>query len=188
MANETQLSLQSLQLSAGELVGLTKASGAQWPKRLINDYLTTFRDLSNIAIQIDDVIGQVDTNTENIATNTANIQANADNLQTHEDDTSAHGVTGNNVGTEDYAQLAIGGVVLLAALVSDAIDSTATIDTADVGDAPATYLQTYAQEQTDLINETKAAHNQLVTDLNSSIAVINSTLAAMIAAKQMADS
>ena len=188
MANETQLSLQSLQLSARELVGLTKASGAEWPKRLINDYLTTFIDLSNIAIQIDDVIEQVGTNEENIETNATNIQTNADNLQTHEDDTSAHGVTGSNVGTEDYAETAIGGVVLLAALVANAIDSTATINTADLGDAPASYDQAYAQSQTDLINETKAKHNQLVTDLNSSISVINSTLAAMVAAKQMAES
>lgn len=186
MANATQLSLQSLQLSAGELVGLTKESGAQWPKRLINDYLTTFRDLSNIAIQIDSVINQVGINTSGIATNVIAIQTNTDNLQVHENSASAHGVIGSNVGTGDYAQLAIGGTVLLSSLVSDAIDSTATIATVDIGSAPATYDQAYAQSQTDLINETKAAHNQLVTDLNSSIAVINSTLAAMIAAKQMA--
>lgn len=176
MANETQLSLQTLQLSAREVSRMTG-----WGQVMINDYLAKFQDFTIVANQIDDTITQVDTNTEDI-------QTNADNLAAHEEDTSAHGVNGENIGTEDYAQLDTGGAVLLAEFVNDAIDSGATISTPDVGTAPDSYSQTYAQDQTALINEIKAAHNQLVTDVNNAIAQLNLFLESTIIAKQMADS
>lgn len=44
----------------------------------------------------------------------------ASDLLGHTADTSAHGVTGDNVGTQDFATLGTGGVVLLAAPVADA--------------------------------------------------------------------
>ena len=81
-------------------------------------------------------------------------------LKTHEALTSAHGVTGNNVGTEDYASSSIGGVVLEAANVVDAIESTVSVDSPDATDL-ATVIT--------LANETKADLNQLVTDLNLSL-------------------
>lgn len=176
MANTTQLSLQTLQLSAREVSRMTG-----WNQTMVNDYLAKFQDFTIVASQIDNTISQVDTNTEDI-------QTNADNLTAHEADTSAHGVTGTNIGTDDYAQSDVGGSVLLADFVADAVDSSATITDPDVGVAPGTYSQTYAQEQTALINATKAAHNQLVIDVNNAITQINSLLSSIITAKQMAES
>ena len=43
-------------------------------------------------------------NTAAIGENKQAIETNASNLKTHEELNSAHGVTGNNVGTEDFAQ------------------------------------------------------------------------------------
>lgn len=98
-------------------------------------------------------------------------------LTTHEALTSAHGVTGNNVGTEDYASSLIGGVVLEAANVTDAVASTVSVVSPDATDLPTVLT---------LANETKADVNQLVTDLNNAIAQLNAFLAANQTSKQMA--
>lgn len=103
----------------------------------------------------------------------------------HVTDTSAHGVTGDNVGTEDFCTDLIGGVVLLMALVNDAVASTAEVTLADVGVAPVTYDQTYAQAQTDLINDVKAKHNTLLTDVNNAITQLNDMIDKAKTAKQM---
>jgi hypothetical protein len=107
-------------------------------------------------------------------------------LLDHINSNSAHGVTGFNVGSEDYCSATTGGVVLLAGAVTDAPDSTVNILTADVGAAGATYSQAYAQQQTDLINELKAAVNQLATDLNACIEAGNDALGSERTAKQRA--
>lgn len=121
------------------------------------------------------------------ATNTqAAIDEGASDLDAHEALASAHGVTGNNVGTEDYAQTAIGGVVLLADLVANVSATTTAIATADVGAAPATYDQTYADQQTALINECKAKINSLINnDVLDLITQFNDLLQQMKDAKQM---
>lgn len=106
-------------------------------------------------------------------------------LDTHKSNQSAHGVTGDNVGSEDYAQALIGGVVLLASLVNDASQTSSAIATADIGAAPATYNQAYAQQQTDLINECKSKINALVTDAGDVITQLNDLIAKMKTAKQM---
>ena len=55
------------------------------------------------------------------------IETNAENLKTHEELNSAHGVTGNNVGTEDFAQELVGGVVLMAEKLAELEALTLTI-------------------------------------------------------------
>lgn len=107
------------------------------------------------------------------------------NLDNHESDTSAHGVTGVNIGAEDYAQTLVGGAVLLAIKVADATQTSVAIVTADVGAAPVVYDQTYAQSQTDLINENKATINNLVTDVSTLTTQLNAFLSAVQTAKQM---
>jgi len=71
------------------------------------------------------------------------------------------------------------------ALVNDAVASTAEVTLADVGVAPVTYDQTYAQAQTDLINDVKAKHNTLLTDVNNAITQLNDMIDKAKTAKQM---
>lgn len=173
MANETRVSLETLNLSAKQI-----KIGTNWPDFMVNDYLTTFRNSVIIA-------NTTDSNITLIEKNTLDIQTNANNLTAHEDLTSAHGVTGNNVGTEDFATSLIGGVSLLMDLVNDAVNSTQTIVLADIAEAPAAYNQAYTQTLADMSNDTKAKHNQLVIDLNSVANQLNDLIAKSKAAKQM---
>ncbi len=117
--------------------------------------------------------------------NAAAIEVIATDLGDHEALDSAHGATGNNVGTEDYCTDIIGGVALLCELVNDAVESTATITTADIALAPAAYDQAYAETMRVMANDTKAKHNTLVTDLNSAVIQINDLLTKLKTAKQM---
>lgn len=106
-------------------------------------------------------------------------------LDAHVAAESAHGATGNIVGTDDYAQPALGGTVLLAAAVADAVPSAVTPPAA-VAAAGAAYSQAYAQAQTDAINALSTALAQAVADFNSVIAQLNALLASERAAKQLA--
>lgn len=83
---------------------------------------------------------------------------------------------GQLVGNMDYATASVGGVVDLAALVSDLTQ----IVTPDIGAAPAAYDQTYTQSVTDLTNENKAKINEIVTK-------VNEIIAGQISAKQMSN-
>lgn len=109
--------------------------------------------------------------TANSALQTAN-QTKQD-LQDHEQDRSAHGVTGEVVGTGDYAQELIGGVVLLAGKVEPL-----AVDTVSVGDAPATYDQTHEQSVVDAVRS-------LVSKQNDIIGKVNELIQALQDAKQM---
>jgi len=145
---------------------------------MINDYLGIGQGTAAIVLQVNENEASIKTNAEDIATNAANFDA-------HNISNTEHGVTGVNVGTEDFCTELLGGVVLLSDLVADAVSSSATIATADVGVAPGAYSQVYADEQTSLINECKSAHNTLVTDLNAAVTQINDLLAKLKTAKQM---
>lgn len=134
---------------------------------------------------IDENAAAISVNSGNISTNATNITVVTNNFNTHDASDSEHDVTGNNVGTGDFATTSVGGVVRLAALVTDAAVTTATITTADIGTAGATYSQAYAQEQTDLINEEKAKINTLITDVTSAVTQLNAFLAANKTALQM---
>lgn len=111
-----------------------------------------------------------------VAQNSLDITAVTDNFNTHNASSSQHGVTGDNIGTEDYAQTLTGGAVLLAELVNDAVDSTVSVDSPDATDLTSVIT---------LANETKADVNQVVTDLNAAIAQLNDLLAKSKTAKQM---
>lgn len=108
------------------------------------------------------------------------------NLINHVDAESAHGANGNIVGTGDYAQAGVGGVVLLANPVANAVDSTVSVASPDATAAPAAYNQAQAQSVVALVNEMKGDVNQLVIDLNAAITQLNALLAAERSAKQMA--
>lgn len=107
-------------------------------------------------------------------------------LDTHIADDAAHGVTGNNVGNQDYASAGTGGVVLRAVKVTDAVDSTVSVDSPDATAAPIAYDQAQIQAIVTLANETKGDVNQLVTDVNAAIAQLNAFILANQNAKQMA--
>ncbi len=135
------------------------------------------------ASDISDNADNITTNATNIGSNTTTIGTNSTNITNvtnafnmHNGSSSQHGVTGDNIGTEDYAQSSIGGVVLLAALVADAVDSAVSVDSPDATDLPTVLT---------LANETKADVNQLVTDLNAVITQLNEFLANNKTAKQM---
>lgn len=104
----------------------------------------------------------------------------------HVADQSAHGATGDIVGTDDYATALVGGTVLLAAAVTDAIASTVSVTSPDATAAPAAYNQTQAQSVVTLANEMKGDINTLVTNLNSVVTQLNALLASERAAKQLA--
>lgn len=127
-----------------------------------------------------------------IAQNVINIQANVDAilflsnaLSDHVGAFEAHGSNGDIVGFNDTADESTVGLVLRMTEVSNAIATSVNIVTADLGAAPATYDQTYTQTATDLTNENKAAINQLATDLNAAITVLNNLIAASKTAGQM---
>ena len=170
-----------------------------WKPKMVKDYrLITTASVALIGVIVDNEeritaneanilvnAGNISTNATNIATNVTNISTNASNFTAHNTSSTEHGVAGNNVGTLDYCTLILGGVVDLAALVADAVDSTAEVTIADVGAAPAAYNQVYTDEQTDMINDIKAKHNTLMTDLNLVVAQLNDIVSKMITAKQM---
>lgn len=184
MANEFVSSIQTLNLSA---TSIKKMTG--WPDMMTNDYLTNLSNFLEIANKSDVVLAQVDANTAGIQNNADDIQNNkddinvnaddiiivADDLLDHENLNSAHGVTGSNVGTGDFANPSIGGVVLLASLISD----LTAIATADLLAAPAAYNQAYTQLSTALTNENKAKINEIVSK-------VNAIISGQITAQQMA--
>ena len=172
-------------LSNDRLKELTKESGNPWPDLLIEDYQGIIQDYILVADTLDGFDLRISTNADKIKINFDNIQTNTDNFATHNNSTSQHGVTGNNVGTEDFCTEVIGGVVKLMATVTNAVASTQEITLADLASAPAVYDQAYTQLAANLANDTKTKHNQLVVDLNSAITQINDLIAKSKIAKQM---
>lgn len=155
---------------------------------VLSNTLGVANNADNIATNTDDIAD----NSAAIATNTSNISSNASSIGTlqtdlsdHVNSNSQHGVTGDNVGTEDFAQDSVGGVVLLAALVADAAGTASSIALPDLGSAPATYDQTYTQETANLVNECKAQINNLVADSQNAINQLNALLQSMKDANQM---
>lgn len=157
---------------------INNASGAHASSAISYDNTTSGLAAVEIQAAIDEVDGLVGTN----ATNIANV-TNAFN--THNGSSSQHGVTGDNIGTEDYAQTLVGGSVLLAALVSDAAPSAVSVASPDAPVAAAIYSQADTQANVDLTNELKTDVNQAVADLNNVVAQLNEFLANNKTAKQM---
>lgn len=103
-------------------------------------------------------------NAEVIAEARGRLSRLSESLEQHESDTSAHGVTGNNVGTEDFAQELIGGVVLIAANLSELTHSFSSLST-----APAAYNQVYMQSVVDAVNSLGSQQGDIITLLNEVI-------------------
>ena len=170
MAEEFTSSLQTLNLSASQITQMTN-----WPEMMTNDYLTNLRNFLDIAQKADVLVDRVTINEENIELNTQDIEDLQQELSDHINSDSQHGVTGDNVGNEDFAAQAIGGVVLLAGLLSDLTE----IVTADIAAAPGAYDQVYTDLVTSLTNENKDKINEIVLK-------INNLISGQITAKQMA--
>ena len=100
-------------------------------------------------------------NTAAIGENKQAIKTNASNLKTHEELNSAHGVTGDNVGNEDFAQELVGGVVLIAANLAELTHSFSSLTA-----APADYDQTYMQSVADAVNSLGSQQGDIITLLN----------------------
>ncbi len=135
--------------------------------------------------QIVTILGRLTAIDGEIDTLQADVAQVADDLADHVAAQSAHGATGDIVGTGDYASPTVGGVVLLGAAVANAVASAVT-PPASVAAAGATYAQVYAQSQTDAINALSTAVGTLVTDLNAVVTQLNALLASERTAKQIA--
>lgn len=153
-------------------------AGIALPDLLVEDYQGILQDFIFTSDEIDGLESRVIINTENI-------QINAENIETHVTSNSEHGVTGVNVGTEDFCTELVGGVALLSEIVADAVASTQEITLIDIVAAPASYDQAYTQLMADMANDTKAKHNQLVVDVNAAITQINDIISKAKTAKQM---
>lgn len=124
---------------------------------------------------IKDNATEIAQNKQDIATNAQGVSTNAQNLTTHEQLDSAHGVTGSNVGTEDYAQALIGGVVLIASSLEGA-----SISFTPVLAAPATYDQAHMQSVVDAINSLGSNQGDIIT-------LLNQVITTQVTAKQRVD-
>lgn len=199
MADSVISKLQTLSFSYREMEQM--GFNAQFTE----DYLNQLQNMVLVANEIDIDKAAIESNTlrldivEPIVTDNTGrldiaepiIADNTDRLDIVEPIAAANAAaialaSGQLIGNEDFATDLIGGVVNLMALVADAVDSLAEITIVDIGAAPALYDQTYTQSVTDLLNDTKAKHNQLRIDLNLVVTQLNELLANSITAKQMA--
>lgn len=103
----------------------------------------------------------------------------------HVIDQTTHGANGNIVGTADYCTGAIGGTVLLASAVANAVASGANA-ALNPNAAGVAYLQADAATWVAMLNEHKTQINLLKTDLNLAITQFNALLASERSAKQLA--
>jgi len=120
-----------------------------------------------------------------VTQNESDIADNRSDFDAHVIDTTTHGTTGEIVGTGNYASAAIGGTVLLAAAVANAVPSAANA-ALNPNTAGLAYLQADAATWVAMLNEHKTQINLLKTDLNLAIAQLNALLASERAAKQLA--
>lgn len=99
-----------------------------------------------------------------VAENKKGIADNKQNLTDHENETSAHGVKGNNVGTEDFAQSLVGGVVLIASNLAELEALTLSIPS-----APGEYSQEYMQTVANGINSLVSKQGDIITLINEAL-------------------
>lgn len=141
------------------------------------------KNAENIQINTDGI----EQNVDDIATNAQAIIDLTDALNLHVEAEQAHGSNGNIVGFNDFADELTYGLVKRMTLISNAITSEAEVTAADAASAPATYNQAYTQALADLSNDNKAAINQVITDFNNAVAVINEIITNSKTAKQMSE-
>lgn len=141
-------------------------------------------------------VGSLNTSVISISLQTADLDARlviveddlgdlTSDFNLHTADQSAHGATGDIVGTDDYCTATIGGTVLLAeplapnALVSFTITSTPN-------PAGVAYSQADAASWVAAINEIKADFNALITEFNFLVSKVNAIIDTQETAKQRA--
>ena len=158
----------------------------EWSAALVLDYLDKSEyggELTQRTLAIGQAAYDLQVTVEGIEINLADV---SDNLYTHIGANSAHGATGDIVGSGNFATAVKGGAVLLADAVANATASTVSVASPNASAAPATYSQAQVQELVTLANELKTDLNQAVSDLNAAITVINNMLASERTAKQRA--
>lgn len=136
---------------------------------------STTTSLDQLSEDVSVIESRVTINEDGIAQLAIRITNNENELDAHESDNSAHNATGNIVGTGDYATLALGGTVMLAAVVVNASASVVNVTLTPTAPSAA-YVQAEAVSAVAAINEHKAAINQLKTDINALITLFNSSL------------
>ena len=149
------------------------------------DIATNTANIATNATNIATNAANISTNATNIATNATNITTNTTNLTNHEADNSAHGVSGDNVGTLDYCSLSVGGVALLCESRGNSSSTAEQITQANATVAPAAYNQVQIQTIVSLANDTKEKYNQLETDFQTLLTAHNDLLAKLRTAKQL---
>lgn len=116
---------------------------------------------------------QTSKNTRSISENKQGIADNKKVINEHVADNSAHGAIGNIVGNENFAGETVGGVVLIAANITE-IEKL----TLEIPPAPGEYSQEYMQTIANGINS-------LVTKQSDIITLLNEILRGQKDAKQM---
>jgi len=190
---ENLVSKPPLQVKITDQNGLISRAWSIWIRDIYRR--VSYKGGNSIDESIEDIAANSEGIIENalaIAENSDNIEANAqeivllaNGIDAHINASKAHGSNGNIVGFNDIADELFVGLVKRMASIADAVDTTVNISTADIGTAPATYDQAYTQSVTNLTNENKAAINQLASDLNNAIAVLNNLLAESKTSGQM---
>lgn len=137
-----------------------------------------------INIRIDGVELRIDAVELRLTTVEGEVDTLRIDLDAHIAAQSAHGATGDIVGTDDYASLTTGGTVLQANTVGDANLIIASVP-ASIGAAPLVYDQTYTDSQTAAINLLSASLFAVILGLNSNATQFNNLLSSMRTAKQL---
>lgn len=141
-------------------------------------------DIDIIDDRLDTVESDIDSLEPRVAAAEIDIAAVTSNLSSHVADDSAHGATGNIVGTDDYCTLTTGGTVKLAASVANAPASTVSA-VSNPNSPGVAYSQIDASTWVNMLYEHKANINQLSTDLNAAITQLNLLMSNSRAALQL---
>lgn len=172
---------------------VVKALSGKLPDIFIKDYISSksnstalLQAIEQNVVDIEELQTLVQNNADAIASIDGRLTTAETTISNHVGAQSAHGATGDIVGTDDYCTATVGGTVLLAAAQANAVSSTVAVTSPDAGAAPAAYTQAQMAQVVALVNELKADLTQTVSDLNAAIAVINNMLATERTAKQRA--
>ena len=159
------------QLEATKTAGdeASEANGtANETKELIEANNQKIEQLSETVEGQESAINQSDANSRSALKKaneaTGRSETNAENLSNHTSSSTQHGATGDIVGNEDFAQAAIGGVVLLASKVEEL-----TQNTVNVTNAPAAYDQAHTQSLVEAINSLASKQNDIIGKINEFI-------------------
>lgn len=137
-----------------------------------------------INIRIDGVELRIDAVELRLTTVEGEVDTLRIDLDAHIAAQSAHGATGDIVGTDDYASLTTGGTVLQANTVGDANPIFASVPSS-IGAAPLVYDQAYADSQTTAINLLSSSLFAVILGMNSNTTQFNNLLSSMRTAKQL---